>query len=220
MDTHEVQPLQFMCLSKVAICIFNRTDIKKCIHELGCLIRRPRRHVDCIADRAKELASTLPLPASLKSVLMDVLRSRAIEVFDWYIKHRDLISYDFNVLSSFHWRPDGAIEELKTAQALVRRQDADIYSRISIACKYQLTADIQRLIDESMNMSMRLLVLNRHASVTNNPLTRLAFIKSYVSNILQLWEINFYCCICGRKDPRFTGRNSSVFPESYMSASD
>ncbi|GIX72141.1 hypothetical protein CEXT_545721 [Caerostris extrusa] len=141
-------PLQLTCLSRVVILIFNRTDIKKCLHELGCRIRRPRGHVDCIAERAKKLASTLPIPASMKNALIGVLRSMATEVFDWYMKHRHLISDGFNVLSSFHWRSDGTIEELKTAQALVRRQDADAPSRINIACRYHLTADMQRLSEE------------------------------------------------------------------------
>ncbi|GIY99342.1 hypothetical protein CEXT_393031 [Caerostris extrusa] len=75
---------------------------------------------------------------------MDVFRSMATEVFDWYLKQRNLISYDFDVLSSFHWRSDGKIDELKTAQALVRRQDADAASRFKIQLCHRLTNDFER----------------------------------------------------------------------------
>ncbi|GIY99344.1 hypothetical protein CEXT_393041 [Caerostris extrusa] len=127
MNTHSVPPLQFMCLRETVIHLFNRKDMKKCLHELG--FHDPHGYVDCIAKRGEELASTLPIPASVKHALMDVLRSMATEVFDWYIKQKYLISYDFDVISSFHWRSDCTIDEVKTAQALARRQDADIASR-------------------------------------------------------------------------------------------
>ncbi|GIY00287.1 hypothetical protein CEXT_146381 [Caerostris extrusa] len=133
-----------MCLRETVIRIFNRTDVKKFLHKLGCLFLLPHRHLDCLEKRVKELTSTLPIPASMKYSLMDVLRSMAIEVFHWYIKQRYLISYDFDVLSSFHWRSDGTIDELKTAQALVRRQDADAVSRFKIELCHSLTNDFER----------------------------------------------------------------------------
>ncbi|GIY54317.1 hypothetical protein CDAR_25581 [Caerostris darwini] len=141
--TREIPPLQLMCLRETVILLFNRTDIKKFLHKLGCLFRRPHRHLDCIEKRGKDLASTLPIPASMKNALMDVFRSMATEVFDWYLKQRYLISYDFDVLSSFHWQSDGTIDKLKTAQALVRRQDADANSRFKIELCYRLTNELR-----------------------------------------------------------------------------
>ncbi|GIY55821.1 hypothetical protein CDAR_235721 [Caerostris darwini] len=139
MNTHSVPPLTLMCLRETVILLFNRKDMKKCLHELG--FQDPHGYVDCIAKRAEDLASTLPIPVSVKNELMDVLRSMTTEVFDWYIKQKYLISYDFDVISSFHWRSDGTIDEVKTAQALERRQDADIASSFRIACFYRLTPD-------------------------------------------------------------------------------
>ncbi|GIY99340.1 hypothetical protein CEXT_393021 [Caerostris extrusa] len=109
MVTHEVQPLQLICLSKVVIRVFNRTDIKMFFNKSGYRFVDPYGHLVCIAKRGEELASTLPIPVSVKNALIDVLRSMATEVFDWYIKHRHFISEDLDVLSSFHWRSDGTI---------------------------------------------------------------------------------------------------------------
>ncbi|GIY27452.1 hypothetical protein CDAR_604851, partial [Caerostris darwini] len=138
--TREVQPLQLMCLRETVILLFKKTDIKKFVHELGCRFRRPHSHLDCLENRVKVLASTLPIPASMKNTVMDMFRSMSMEVLDWYRKHRSLIFYDFDVLSSIHWRSDGTIDEQKTAQALERRQDADANSRLRVASGYHLTA--------------------------------------------------------------------------------
>ncbi|GIY06904.1 hypothetical protein CDAR_235671 [Caerostris darwini] len=140
MNTH-VSSLQFMCLSKTIERLFNIADIKKRLHEIGHKCLHPHRHLAWLEMRGKELASSLPLPASVKNELMDVLLFMALEVCDWYEKHKYLISYDFEVLSSFHWRSDGTIDELKTAKALARRRDANIASRFRIASFYRLTPD-------------------------------------------------------------------------------
>ncbi|GIX88392.1 hypothetical protein CDAR_493241, partial [Caerostris darwini] len=141
MNTHTVPPLQLMCLTKAVIVIFNRTEMKNCLHKLGYHFLDPHAHLHCIVKRGKELAANLPIPDSVKSALIDVLRSMAIEVFDWYIKHRHLISDDLDVFSSFHWRSEGAIDELKTAKSLIQRQDADAHLRFKIASYYLLIDD-------------------------------------------------------------------------------
>ncbi|GIX67465.1 hypothetical protein CDAR_110441 [Caerostris darwini] len=69
----------------------------------------------------------------------------------------DILCEEFDVLSSFHWRSDGTTDKLKTAQALVQRQDADSVSRFKIASNCRLTADLHRLIDESANTCMELI---------------------------------------------------------------
>ncbi|GIY94520.1 hypothetical protein CEXT_357401 [Caerostris extrusa] len=48
-------------------------------------------------------------------------------------------------MTSFHWRFEGTINRLKTAQSLVQRQDASISTRLQIACHYCLTVDIHKL---------------------------------------------------------------------------
>ncbi|GIY04554.1 hypothetical protein CDAR_93441, partial [Caerostris darwini] len=174
----------------------NRTDIKECLHKLGYHFLDPHAHLHCIKKRGNELASTLPIPVSVKNALMDVLRSMATEVFDWYIKHRRFISEGFDVFSSFHWRSDGTIEELKTAQALVQRQDADIGSRFKIACYYLLTVDMQRLMEESPYTCEGLFKSVRQAIMMSLLARRRAYNSSLNSNF---WQKSF-CCICGKKE--------------------
>ncbi|GIY16379.1 hypothetical protein CDAR_567991 [Caerostris darwini] len=195
MDTHSVSTLQFMCLTETVILLFNRTDIKKCLHKLGYHFLDPHAHLDCIEKRGKEFASTLPIPVSVKNALIDVLRSMATEVFDWCIKHRHFISEVFDVFSSFHWRSDGTIEELKTAQALIRREDGDIGSRFKIACYYLLTVDMQRLMEESPNTYEGLFKSLRQAKMMSLLARRRGY-NSFPNN--NFWQ-KFCCCICGAK---------------------
>ncbi|GIX98629.1 hypothetical protein CEXT_690181 [Caerostris extrusa] len=125
--------------------------MKECLHKLGREFLYPHGHLDCIAKKGEESASTLFVPSRLKNALMDVLRSMARQAFNWYLHHRYFISDDFDVLSSFHWRLDGTLDELKTAQALVQRQDGDISSRFRIASSYLFVrryAEITRRISE------------------------------------------------------------------------
>ncbi|GIY55819.1 hypothetical protein CDAR_235701 [Caerostris darwini] len=210
--TREVQPLQLMCLRETVILLFKRTDIKNFLHEFGCRFRRPHRHLECLEKRVKELASTLPIPARMKNTLLDMFLSMAIEVFDWYSKHGSLVPYDFDVLSSFHWRSDGTIDDLKTAQALVRRQDADANSRFRIAIGYNLTADIERIFEESANMSMRVLDLTNQLNNVINSL----FARRHACSR----RITCESCICGGEDPmRVTVKNGS-FSDSSTSDSE
>ncbi|GIX72142.1 hypothetical protein CEXT_545731 [Caerostris extrusa] len=132
----------------------------------------------------------------MKNALIDVLRSMATEVFDWYTKHRHFISEDLDVLSSFHWRSDGTIEEIKTAEDLVQRQDADIGSRFKIACYYLLTVDMQRLMEESPYTCEGLFQSILQAVMMSLLARRRAYNSSSNSNF---WQKS-YCCICGKKD--------------------
>ncbi|GIY87671.1 hypothetical protein CEXT_432121 [Caerostris extrusa] len=195
MDTHSAPPLQFRCLSKTVILLFNRTDIKKCLLELGRYFLHPHGHLDCIAKRGKELASTLPIPDSVKNALIDVLRSMATEVFDWCIEHRHFISDDFDVFSSFHWRSDGTIDELKTAKSLIQRQDVDVHLRFKIASYHLLIDDAWRLHEEFPNY------LNDYfISISDNIMIsywerRRPGIFSPISNSEQTLIIDGNCCI-------------------------
>ncbi|GIX88400.1 hypothetical protein CDAR_493281 [Caerostris darwini] len=167
-----------------------------CLHKLGYHFLDPHAHLDCIEKRGKVLASSLPIPVSVKNALMDVLRSMAAEVFDWYIKHRHFISEVFDVFSSFHCRSDGTIKKLKTAEDLVQRQDADIGWRFKIACYYILTVDMQRLMEESPYTYEGLFKSIRQAILMSLFASRRAYNSSSNSNF---WQKSF-CCICGKKD--------------------
>ncbi|GIY99337.1 hypothetical protein CEXT_392991 [Caerostris extrusa] len=192
---HSVPPLQLMCLTKAVIVIFNRADIKKCLHRLGYHFLDPHAHLHCIVKRGKELTSTLPIPERVKCALIDVLRSMAVEVFNWYIKHGHFIPDDFDVLSSFHWRSDGTIDELKTAQAWVEKQDADIGSSFKKVCNCLLTS-MQRLKKESPNTCEELSKLLRQVTRMSLLASRHDYNSSSNSNFEQTLRIESNCCIC------------------------
>ncbi|GIY98673.1 hypothetical protein CEXT_76991 [Caerostris extrusa] len=105
-----------------------------------------------MAARGKELASTLPIPTIMKKPLFDVLESLALKFLNGMKHIVFFVCTDFDEFSSLCLRSDGTIDCLKTAQALVARQDANIIVRFRIACHYCLTADMQRLIEESPNI--------------------------------------------------------------------
>ncbi|GIY59722.1 hypothetical protein CDAR_102171 [Caerostris darwini] len=197
MDNYSVPCDRLVYFRNTVVHIFNRRDMKKSLHELGRQFLYPHGHLDCIAKKGKELASRLFVPSRLMSGLMDLLRSMARQVFNWYLKNRYFISDDFDVLSSFHWRADGTLDELKTAQALVQRQDADISSRFKIASSYVWLDDMQRLRQESPNTCEGLSASFQQGTMMNYWEGRHASMSSPVSNSGQTMIIEGHCCICG-----------------------
>ncbi|GIY04558.1 hypothetical protein CDAR_93481 [Caerostris darwini] len=91
----------------------------------------------------------------MKEPLFNVLESLALKIFKWYETHSSFVCNDFDEFSSLRLRSEGTIDNLKTAQALVERQDANPIARFRIACHHCLTADMQRLIEESPNICTR-----------------------------------------------------------------
>ncbi|GIY04557.1 hypothetical protein CDAR_93471 [Caerostris darwini] len=167
MNTFFASTLQEMCFSKIALQIYNDRDIKSCLMDLVRHMRIMKEtnleeDMDITEEipkfmetRGKELASTLPIPTIMKKPLFDALESLALEIFKWYETHSFFVCTDFDEFSSLCLRSDGTIDCLKTAQTLVERQDANIIVRFRIACHYCLTADMQRLIEESPNICTR-----------------------------------------------------------------
>ncbi|GIZ03808.1 hypothetical protein CEXT_452331 [Caerostris extrusa] len=47
-------------------------------------------------------------------------------------------------MSSFHWRSEGSIDRVKTAQALLRREDAPVRMHLKFASRYCLEVDVRR----------------------------------------------------------------------------
>ncbi|GIY98671.1 hypothetical protein CEXT_76981 [Caerostris extrusa] len=156
-----------MCFSKIALQIYNDRDIKNCLLYLvryrrilketnleeDTVITGPR--FTFVVTRGKELASTLPIPTPMKEPLLNVVESFVLKIFKWYEALSSFVCDDLDEYSSLCLRSDGTIDNLKTAQAMVKSQDANPIVRFRIACHYCLIADIQRLIGESPNICTR-----------------------------------------------------------------
>ncbi|GIY59720.1 hypothetical protein CDAR_102151 [Caerostris darwini] len=94
-------------------------------------------------------------------------------------------------------RLDGTLDVLKTAQALVQRQDADISSRFKIASSYLWLDDMLRLRQESPNTCEGLLASFQQGTMMNYWEGRRASMSSPISNSGQTMIIEGHCCICG-----------------------
>ncbi|GIX83729.1 hypothetical protein CDAR_374501, partial [Caerostris darwini] len=58
---------------------------------------------------------------------------------------QNILEPDFDDVSSFHWRSECSIDTVKTAQALIRREDAPVTMRLKFATRYCLEEDVRRL---------------------------------------------------------------------------
>ncbi|GIX79875.1 hypothetical protein CDAR_403451 [Caerostris darwini] len=145
-----VPSLQHMAYSKIAVTLCNQTDMKAPFNELKSFSIRPypkglRDIIFAIVDRAKQKMSNLKIPEKLKPDLIFVLKSMVLVICKWFMDHPDILEPDFDDVSSFHWRCEGTIDRVKTAQALVRREDAPVTMRLEFATCYCLEEDVRRL---------------------------------------------------------------------------
>ncbi|GIY54985.1 hypothetical protein CEXT_296351 [Caerostris extrusa] len=99
--------------------------------------------------------TNLKIPEKLKPDLIFVLKSMVLVTCKWFMDHSDILEPDFDDVSSFHWRCEGTIDRVKTAQALVRREDAPVTMRLRFATCYCLEEDVRRL-QTMASMTMRL----------------------------------------------------------------
>ncbi|GIY36761.1 hypothetical protein CDAR_20031 [Caerostris darwini] len=145
-----VPSLQHMAYSKITVALCNQTDMKAPFNELKTVIMVvcPKDLLDiilAIVERAKQKINYLRIPEMLKPDLIIVLKSTVLLINDWFIDHSDILEPDFDDVSSFHWRSECSIDTVKTAQALVRREDAPVTMRLKFATRYCLEEDVRRL---------------------------------------------------------------------------
>ncbi|GIY83642.1 hypothetical protein CDAR_61081 [Caerostris darwini] len=144
-----VPSLQHMTYMKIAVTLCNQTDMKAPFNELKTF------HIDpyateqfgiafSIVDRATQKVNVLQIPEKLKQDLISVLESTVLRIDDWFIEHSYILEPDFDDMSSFHWRSEGSIDRVKTAQALLRREDAPARMRFKFASRYCLEVDVRR----------------------------------------------------------------------------
>ncbi|GIY81421.1 hypothetical protein CDAR_434061 [Caerostris darwini] len=89
--------------------------------------------------------SVLKIPEKLKPDLIFVLKSTLRLIYRWFIDHSEVLEPDFDDVSSIQWRSEGTIDIIKTAQALVRREDAPLTMRLIFATSYCLEEEVLRL---------------------------------------------------------------------------
>ncbi|GIY94518.1 hypothetical protein CEXT_357381 [Caerostris extrusa] len=110
--------------------------------------------VEAAIEKGKQVIFNLQIPDTLKGELIDVLVSTVEMIMEWYGDHRYFLRSYFDDLYSFHWTLEGAIDRLKTAQALVQRKDALESIRFKLAAAYCLEADVLRLWTRSFETSV------------------------------------------------------------------
>ncbi|GIY15194.1 hypothetical protein CDAR_199341 [Caerostris darwini] len=106
MDYYSVPSDQLMCLTKTVVVIFNRRDMKECLHELGRQFLYPHGHLDCIAKKGEEFASTIRTFQVEKHIdrlasIYGETRAQAL------VQRQDAdISSRFKIASSYLWLDD------------------------------------------------------------------------------------------------------------------
>ncbi|GIX67871.1 hypothetical protein CEXT_806701 [Caerostris extrusa] len=81
----------------------------------------------------------------LKTDLIIVLKATVVLICMWFMDNSDILELDFDYISRFQWRSEGTIDSVRTAQALVSREDAPATMRRTSASSYCLEVDVRRL---------------------------------------------------------------------------
>ncbi|GIY24728.1 hypothetical protein CDAR_401671 [Caerostris darwini] len=143
-----VPSLQHMSCSKIAVTLCNQADMKAPFNEFKTFITDlsyPKTLpviISGVVERAKQKTSVLKIPEKLMPDLIFVLKSTVLIIFKWFIDHLHVREPDFDDVSSIQWRSEGTIDIIKTAQALVQREDASLTMRRVIVPSYCLETDI------------------------------------------------------------------------------
>ncbi|GFY43356.1 uncharacterized protein TNIN_90681 [Trichonephila inaurata madagascariensis] len=87
--------------------------------------------------------STLPLPQSMKSKLMPLMRCICVEIDQWKKHHEDIFQFhciDFQ--RYFCWNTHGKIDRVKTAKSLINDESLSITERYNLARRYVFVSDV------------------------------------------------------------------------------
>ncbi|GFT78232.1 uncharacterized protein TNCV_4335941 [Trichonephila clavipes] len=87
--------------------------------------------------------SSLPLPNSMKSKLMPLMRCICIEIDQWHKSHKDIFQFqntDFQ--RYFCWNANGKIDRVKTAKSLMNDESLCITERYHLARLYFFVSDV------------------------------------------------------------------------------
>ncbi|GBN06465.1 hypothetical protein AVEN_177223-1 [Araneus ventricosus] len=93
-------------------------------------------------NRAKE--SLLLMPGRLRKLVLEAVHGLSYEVRSWRMDH----AFIGKKKRTVHWRSDGTIDRIKTAQQLVLDESLSIRKRFEVACVYCLEESVRTLWTE------------------------------------------------------------------------
>ncbi|GIY83640.1 hypothetical protein CEXT_30791 [Caerostris extrusa] len=136
-------------LSKVAVSICYAKDLNYLMagfqYRHKCDHGETRDLIQSVVEKGNEIIFALQIPKSLKETLTGVFKATVLDINIWFSEHKFFLHIYFDILSSLHWNAEGSINRLKTAQALIQRNEASDILLLTLAATYCLEVDLERL---------------------------------------------------------------------------
>ncbi|GFX59831.1 uncharacterized protein TNCV_4130741 [Trichonephila clavipes] len=118
-------------------------------NHVPCLYFNERRFTENILpcmmweELISKKISSLPLPNSMKSKLMPLMRCICIEIDQWQKVHEDIFQFQSTDFQRyFCWNAHGKIDRVKTAKSLINQESICITERYHLARLYLFVSDV------------------------------------------------------------------------------
>ncbi|GFU03547.1 uncharacterized protein NPIL_442471 [Nephila pilipes] len=139
--------LEFLALSKVAICVYSNPNIEVLENEThdinGVLLLKQWEIL------ASEKVSILNLPVILKEKIIAFIRQLSDEINAWKIDHSSILECpSLESPIDYVWKGIGTIDRLKTAKSFIQSKRNNLSKRFQMACVYWLQEETKQMWDE------------------------------------------------------------------------
>ncbi|GFT40282.1 hypothetical protein NPIL_418091 [Nephila pilipes] len=139
--------LEFLALSKVAICVYSNPNIEVLENEThdinGVLLLKQWEIL------ASEKVSFLNLPVILKEKIIAFMRQLSDEINAWKIDHSSILECpSLESPIDYVWKGIGTIDRLKTTKSFIQSKRNDLSKRFQMACDYWLEEETKQMWDE------------------------------------------------------------------------
>ncbi|GFT22726.1 uncharacterized protein NPIL_621101 [Nephila pilipes] len=129
-----VLPLKDIVAAKIAITLYNDCEI---LH----LCKETKLYLSPEEDWKVIIKKKLPddvYPLSLQQKIMSFMKPISYEVEMWKKQHETFTGkqIDQRIMNKFHWKTDGTIDRLKTANSLIQSDVLQMRHRFRLACNY------------------------------------------------------------------------------------
>ncbi|CAL1299527.1 unnamed protein product [Larinioides sclopetarius] len=156
--------------------------------------------------------SKLELPESLSKQIIPILNAVGTEILKWKLFHKQFLcgyeeNYDLHVVvDKLCWTSAGAVDDRKTAEAIVRSDVLDIVKRFKLACLYCLEDYIPGLWEELPEKNKKTFCNERDISRVETPHLQ-SFLPCILNSYSALEHIQAtaprnsfeYAALCGLK---------------------
>ncbi|GFT44167.1 uncharacterized protein NPIL_291121 [Nephila pilipes] len=127
-----VPSLEIIAAVKIALALYNDCEIQQMFKETDLWLTSEEEWKSIIR---KKMPDHL-IPKIIKEKIIRLMKPIDYEVQMWKKQHETFMGEIGDRKIQFHWKPDGTIDRLKTANTLIQSDILKIEDRVRLACNY------------------------------------------------------------------------------------